>query len=119
MERLRANVALSAALSAVTAAVVVGVILNLALWFAIHVVLARGGADRGGPLSLEWPVLSSVDWAAAGLSALAHCRGVSPEWGWPQCWAGRLRWGWRCIWPGWRDAPRTRRFSLATAGKLC
>ena len=70
MERLRANRALSAALSAVTAAVV-GVILNLALWFAIHVVWREVARVEAGPLSLELPVLSSVDLAAAGLSVLA------------------------------------------------
>jgi chromate transporter len=70
METLRANKALSAALSAVTAAVV-GVILNLALWFAIHVIWREVVRVEAGPLSLDLPVLASVDWAAAGLSALA------------------------------------------------
>ena len=70
MERLRANRALSAALSAVTAAVV-GVILNLAIWFAIHVVWREVVRIEAGPLSLELPVLGSIDWAAAVLSALA------------------------------------------------
>lgn len=70
MERLRSNRALSAALSAVTAAVV-GVILNLAIWFAIHVVWREATRIEAGPLSLELPVLASVDWAAAALSALA------------------------------------------------
>ncbi len=70
MERLRTNRALSAALSAVTAAVV-GVILNLSLWFAIHVVWRAVTRIEAGPLSLELPVLSSIDWTAAALSALA------------------------------------------------
>lgn len=70
MERLRSNQALSAALTAVTAAVV-GVILNLALWFAIHVIWREVAMLKAGPFSLELPVLASVDWAAAGLSALA------------------------------------------------
>jgi chromate transporter len=70
MEGLRHNRALSAALSAVTAAVV-GVILNLAVWFAIHVIWAKVVAVRAGPLSVDLPVLSSVNWAAAGLSVLA------------------------------------------------
>ncbi len=70
MERLRQNRALSAALSAVTAAVV-GVILNLAIWFAIHVVWREVARVEAGPLSLELPVIASVDWAAAILSALA------------------------------------------------
>ncbi|MCZ8081395.1 MAG: chromate efflux transporter [Rhodobacteraceae bacterium] len=70
MEGLRANKALSAALSAVTAAVV-GVILNLAIWFAIHVVWRDVARVEAGPLSLELPVLASIDWVAAGLSVLA------------------------------------------------
>jgi len=70
MERLRSNAALSAALTAVTAAVV-GVILNLALWFAIHVIWREVVRIDAGPLSMELPVLASVDWAAAVLSLLA------------------------------------------------
>lgn len=70
MEGMRANKALSAALSAVTAAVV-GVILNLAIWFAIHVVWREVIRIDAGPLSMELPVLRTVNWVAAGLSALA------------------------------------------------
>jgi chromate transporter len=70
IEGLRANRALAAALTAVTAAVV-GVILNLAIWFAIHVVWTEVGRIEAGPISLELPVLGSIDWAAAALSALA------------------------------------------------
>jgi len=70
MEGLRSNKALSAALSAVTAAVV-GVILNLSIWFAIHVVWREVARIEAWPLSLELPVLTSIDWAAAALSALA------------------------------------------------
>ena len=70
MEGLRANKGLSAALSAVTAAVV-GVILNLALWFAVHVIWSQATRVTAGPLSLELPVLASINWVAAGLSALA------------------------------------------------
>jgi len=70
MEGMRANRALSAALSAVTAAVV-GVILNLSIWFAVHVVWREVARIGAGPLSLELPVLGSLDRAAAGLSVLA------------------------------------------------
>ncbi|MDO8882028.1 chromate efflux transporter [Pseudotabrizicola sp.] len=70
MERLRANQELSAALTAVTAAVV-GVILNLALWFAVHVIWREVVRLEAGALSLELPVLASVDWAAAALSVIA------------------------------------------------
>jgi chromate transporter len=70
MERLRASAALSGALTAVTAAVV-GVILNLAIWFAIHAIWREVLRIEAGPLSLELPVLGSIDWAAAVLSVLA------------------------------------------------
>jgi chromate transporter len=70
MERLRANRALTAALTGVTAAVV-GVILNLALWFALHVVFAARRELRLGPVGVEVPVWSSIDWAAAALTGLA------------------------------------------------
>lgn len=70
MEGLRRNAALSAALSAVTAAVV-GVILNLALWFAIHVAWSEVAVVDLGPLAMELPVLPSINWIAAALSALA------------------------------------------------
>nr|WP_304504963.1 chromate efflux transporter [Defluviimonas sediminis] len=70
MERLRKNTALSAALTAVTAAVV-GVILNLAIWFAMHVIWREVVAWQAGPLMLDLPVLHSIDWAAAVLSAFA------------------------------------------------
>ena len=65
IEALRENKALSAALSAITAAVV-GVVLNLALWFALHVIF---GQVRNVGFGSEIPVLSSIDWRAALLSA--------------------------------------------------
>lgn len=70
MEGLRKNEALSAALSAVTAAVV-GVILNLAIWFAIHVVWRAVAWVSAGPVRMELPVPSTIDWMAAALSVLA------------------------------------------------
>ena len=70
MEGLRSNIALSAALSAVTAAVV-GVILNLAIWFAIHVIWDEVARLRLGPVGMDLPVLSSIDWGAAVLTAVA------------------------------------------------
>ncbi|MBP7586457.1 MAG: chromate efflux transporter [Thermoanaerobaculia bacterium] len=70
MERLRRNAALSAALTSVTAAVV-GVILNLAIWFLVHVVWRQVARVEAGPISIDLPVLGSIDWAAAALSALA------------------------------------------------
>ncbi|MFC6496074.1 chromate efflux transporter [Gemmobacter lanyuensis] len=70
MEGLRENRALSAALSAVTAAVV-GVILNLSIWFALHVIWRSVMRLEWGPFALDLPVPGSIDWVAAGLSALA------------------------------------------------
>ncbi|HWH18188.1 MAG TPA: chromate efflux transporter [Allosphingosinicella sp.] len=70
MERLRSNRALAGALSAITAAVV-GVILNLALWFGLHYLFAEVAAAQLGPLSLEIPRWTSIDPAAAFLSAAA------------------------------------------------
>jgi chromate transporter len=68
VEALRSNRAVSAALTAITAAVV-GVVMNLALWFALHVVF-REVRDLPG-IGPDLPVLSSIDWAAAGLAAAA------------------------------------------------
>ena len=70
IERLRGNRALSGALSAISAAVV-GVVLNLAIWFAIHTLFRQTFHYRGGPLSLDLPVLSSLDPAALVLAAAA------------------------------------------------
>jgi len=67
IEQLRRNRALAAALGAITAAVVV-VIMNLALWFALHVVFGKVESVGWG---VEVPVLSSLDWRAALLSAAA------------------------------------------------
>jgi chromate transporter len=70
VERVRGNAALSGALSAVTAAVV-GVILNLAVWFGLHVVFRTVERVAVGPLTLDLPVLSSLDPAALLLSLAA------------------------------------------------
>lgn len=70
VERLRQNRALSAALAAITAAVV-GVIVNLAVWFALHVLFASVRTVAVFGLSLEVPVLSSLDPAALALVLLA------------------------------------------------
>ncbi|WP_295556578.1 chromate efflux transporter [uncultured Hyphomicrobium sp.] len=70
IEALRANAAISSALSAITAAVV-GVILNLALWFGLHVVFKEVRAIEIFGIGPDLPVLSSIDWRAAALSAAA------------------------------------------------
>ncbi len=70
IERLASNRALSGALAAVTAAVV-GVVGNLAVWFALHVVFHDHVPLRAGPMSVDLPVLASVDLAALVLAAVA------------------------------------------------
>jgi chromate transporter len=70
IEILRGNKMLSTALSAITAAVV-GVVLNLALWFGLHVVFRQIIAIDVAGMRPDLPVLTSIDWRAALLSALA------------------------------------------------
>jgi chromate transporter len=70
IERLRGNVAISGGMAAITAAVV-GVLLNLAVWFGLHVLFFDVATLQAGPLSMELPVLSSVDVASLVLTLLA------------------------------------------------
>ncbi len=83
VEALRGAKALNAALAAITAAVV-GVILNLALWFGLHVLFADVRTFEAGLLSLDLPVLTSVNWAslllasAAAIAAFRFKVGVIP-----------------------------------------
>lgn len=67
MEALRSNSALSAALAAITAAVV-GVILNLAVWFALHVLFRELYEAHGLGMTVDVPVLSSVNIASLVLT---------------------------------------------------
>ena len=70
IERLRGNAAVSGGMAAITAAVV-GVILNLAVWFGLHVLFREVGSHQFGPVSLDLPVLASVDWPAVVLTLAA------------------------------------------------
>ncbi len=70
VEALRGARALNAALGAITAAVV-GMILNLAVWFGLHVLFARVRPLDAPGLSLDVPVLQSVNLAALGLVIIA------------------------------------------------
>lgn len=70
LEALAARPRLSGALAAITAAVV-GVIANLTLWFALHVLFAKVGTLRFGPVALPRPELSSLDPAALALMLFA------------------------------------------------
>ncbi len=80
MERLRANLRLTAALSAITA-VVVGVMSYLAVWFGLHLLFADSGWGTMG--ALRWPTVeaASFDWKAALLSALAFVLVMRLHWG--------------------------------------
>jgi chromate transporter len=70
VETLRANKALSATLATITAAVV-GVILNLAVWFALHVLFAEVREVPVLGLTLDVPVLSSINIASLVLTLAA------------------------------------------------
>ncbi len=70
IEALRGARALNAALSAVTAAVV-GVVLNLAVWFGIHVVFHDTVPWQGYGLSIDLPVLTSINRFATILAIAA------------------------------------------------
>jgi chromate transporter len=60
VESLRSNKALSAALATITAAVV-GVILNLAIWFALHVLFGELHEVHWIGMTLDVPMLSSIN----------------------------------------------------------
>jgi chromate transporter len=70
IERMRGNAALGGALAAITAAVV-GVILNLAVWFAVHAMFREVRPLHGLGMTIDLPVLASVDPWAVALSAAA------------------------------------------------
>ncbi|ACB96125.1 chromate efflux transporter [Beijerinckia indica] len=63
IEILRGNKALSAALATITAAVV-GVILNLAVWFSLHVLFRELREVRALEMTVDVPVLSSINIAS-------------------------------------------------------
>ncbi|PZU56333.1 MAG: chromate transporter [Sphingobium sp.] len=69
IERLEHARTLHGGLAALTGAVV-GVIANLALWFGLHLLFARVGTVRPGPLRIAWPDWASIDPAALALSLL-------------------------------------------------
>jgi chromate transporter len=67
VETLRGNKALSAGLATITAAVV-GVVLNLAVWFALHVLFAEVRQAQALGLTLDVPVLTSINLASLVLT---------------------------------------------------
>ena len=70
IEALRSNHALNTVLSMIMAAVV-GVILNLAIWFAIHTLFAQVDVRYVSGMTLQIPVLSSLNPWALVLSSAA------------------------------------------------
>jgi chromate transporter len=70
MAKLERTVWLQGALAAITAGVV-GVIANLSLWFALHVLFHRLDPVAFGPARLLVPDLTSLDWRAAIVAAVA------------------------------------------------
>jgi chromate transporter len=67
VETLRGNKALSAALATITAAVV-GVILNLAVWFGLHVLFGEVRVLETLGMTIDVPVLSTLNVASAVLT---------------------------------------------------
>ncbi|NJN40609.1 MAG: ATP-binding cassette domain-containing protein [Gammaproteobacteria bacterium] len=70
IERLNANIGLRTALAFVTAAVV-GVIAHLSLWFTAHVLFASVQRVETDLIQILYPMWSSIQWRAVGLTALA------------------------------------------------
>jgi chromate transporter len=70
IEALRGNRRLQQALSAITAAVV-GVVANLSLWFALHVWFTEIAELHVGPLRLLAPAITTINWPAIALTAVA------------------------------------------------
>lgn len=70
IEALRNNRAINAVLSMIMAAVV-GVILNLSVWFAIHTLFTQVNVQHVLGMTLQVPVLSSLDLWSLLLSAAA------------------------------------------------
>lgn len=80
IDRMERAAGLKGALAAVTAAVV-GVIANLSLWFALHVLFGRLVVVEWGPVEVQMPALSSVQWDALGLALLAALLLFRFRWG--------------------------------------
>ena len=70
IEDLRNNRRLAGALAAITAAVA-GVILNLAVWFALHVLVRQVTEERLGPLRWFAVDVASLDLTTAALTLIA------------------------------------------------
>ncbi len=70
LDQLAARPKLSAALHGITAAVV-GVILNLSVWFSLNVLFREIPEKSLGPVTIPWPIPTSLNPTALGLTLLA------------------------------------------------
>lgn len=71
VEFIRGQQQLKAALKAITAAVV-GVIFNLSLWFVLNALFLKNIDVKNSIFDFSYPVLSSMDYMAAGICLIAN-----------------------------------------------
>lgn len=71
VEFIRGQQQLKAALKAITAAVV-GVIFNLSLWFVLNALFSQNIKIEASFFDFSYPVVSSIDWVAAGICLVAN-----------------------------------------------
>ncbi|MEC7276537.1 MAG: chromate efflux transporter [Bdellovibrionota bacterium] len=70
IEFIRGQIVFTDALSAITASIV-GVIFNLSLWFVLKALFLQSKDLKYGILDFNYPILSSLDWYAAGICLIA------------------------------------------------
>ncbi|MBD66204.1 MAG: chromate transporter [Halobacteriovoraceae bacterium] len=70
IEFIRGQKLFTDALSAITAAVV-GVIFNLSLWFVLNALFLQSEDIKNAVFDFSYPILSSIDWYAAGICVIA------------------------------------------------
>jgi chromate transporter len=70
IEFIRGQKVFTDALSAITASIV-GVIFNLSLWFVLKALFLQSNDLKHGILDFNYPILSSLDWYAAGICLIA------------------------------------------------
>lgn len=70
IEFIRGQKIFSDALSAITASIV-GVIFNLSLWFVLNALFLKSNEIKNGVFDFSYPVLTSIDFYAAGICIVA------------------------------------------------
>lgn len=70
IEFIRGQKIFSDALSAITASIV-GVIFNLSLWFVLNALFTQSQSVKGSLFNFSYPVISSIDFYAAGICLVA------------------------------------------------